>query len=78
MTADDPRPAGEACDCGLADGGPLRCVHATTVGEVLSFTAKLAIARAKKGLLTEKEIRDALDDAYRAGQQAAQTPGTVA
>ena len=57
---------------------PADLPHATTVGEVLSFTAKLAVARAKRGLLTEKEILDALDEAYRAGERAAQTPGTVA
>lgn len=40
-------------------------------GELASFTAGLAVARARRGLLTGKEIRDALDEAYRQGQAAA-------
>lgn len=37
-------------------------------GELVSFTAGLAVVRARRGLLTEQEIRDALDEAYRMGQ----------
>ena len=38
--------------------------------EVISFAAGLAIARAKRGLLTTQEIRNALDEAYTMGQRS--------
>jgi len=38
--------------------------------ELIGFAAGLAIARAKRGLLTTQEIRNALDEAYAMGQRS--------
>lgn len=43
----------------------------------LSFAAGLAIARARKGLLTVREIRAALDEAYRMGQESVRQERTA-